>query len=174
MQRWPTALGILIAAGTVLGLSHGSQIASVVAASGFVYLAAAAVDQKGAAWPAFAVTFVLVGLGLAVGEFDPVPWMCIAAAALALFGFIRARWRPLWSLPLQSAAMLVLGSAALLTVRADHLTGGIIVSLALFAHAGWDAWHHRTGRVVATSLAEFCGVLDVLVGLGVLVLTLTM
>ena len=157
----------------MLGVDHGGEIASVVAASGFVYLAAAAVGRPGAAWPAFGVTFVLVGLGLRTG-FDPVPWMCVAALALAVFGAVRAGLRPAWSLPLQSAAMLVLGAAALIAVRADHVTGGIIVSVALFAHAAWDLWHHRTQRVVVRSLAEFCGVLDVLVGIGVLVVTLTM
>ncbi|MEV6692150.1 hypothetical protein AB0M35_11860 [Micromonospora sp. NPDC051196] len=156
----------------MLGIDHGGEIASVVAASGFVYLAAAAVGRPGAAWPAFGVTFVLIGLGLRTA-FDPVLWICVAAGALAAFGALRAGLRPVWSLPMQSAAMLVLAAAALLAVRADHVTGGIIVSVALFAHAAWDVWHHRTQRVVVRSLAEFCGVLDVLVGVGVLVVTLT-
>ncbi len=173
LRRWPAALGVLVAVGTVLGVDHGGQVASVVAASGFVYLAAAATGRPGAAWPAFGVTFVLVGLGLAPTGFDPVPWICVAAVGLAIFGSVRAGWRPAWSLPLQSAAMLALGAAAILAVRADHVTGGIIVSVALFAHAAWDVWHHRTRRVVVRSLAEFCGVLDVLVGVGVLVVTLT-
>ncbi|WP_433528836.1 hypothetical protein ACQPYA_21180 [Micromonospora sp. CA-263727] len=174
LRRWPAALGVLVAVGTLLGISHGGQVASVVAASGFVYLAAAATGRPGAAWPAFGVTFVLVGLGLAPTGFDPVPWICVAAVGLAIFGSVRVGPRPAWSLPLQSVAMLVLGAAALLAVSADHLAGGIIVSVALFAHAAWDAWHHHTGRVVVRSLAEFCGVLDVLVGAGVLVVTLTM
>ncbi|PZG07646.1 hypothetical protein C1I95_30810 [Micromonospora craterilacus] len=173
-QRWPAALGVLVAAGTALGLDYGGQAASVVAASGFVYLAAAATGRPGAAWPAFGVTFVLVGLGLAPTGFDPVPWLCVAALGIAIFGFVRAGWRPAWSLPLQSAAMLALGAAALLALKADHVTGGVIVSVALFGHAAWDVWHHRTGRVVVRSLAEFCGVLDVLLGVGVLVVTLTM
>ncbi|MEU6022976.1 hypothetical protein [Micromonospora sp. NPDC047134] len=173
LRRWPAALGVLVAAGTVLGVEHGGQIASVVAASGFVYLAAAAIGRPGAAWPAFGVTFVLIGLSLRTG-FDAVLWVCVAAAALAVIGLLRAGVRPVWSLPLQSAAMVVLGAAALLAVRADPVIAGVIVSVALFAHAAWDVWHHRTGRVVARSLAEFCCVLDVLVGVGVLVVTLTL
>ncbi|MFI9531284.1 hypothetical protein [Micromonospora rosaria] len=174
LRRWPVALGALVAVGTVLVLHHGGQAASVVAASGFVYLAAAATGRPGAAWAAFGVTFVLVGLGLAPTGFDPVPWICAAALGLAAVGVVRVGLRPAWSLPLQAAAMLVLGAAALLAVRADHVTGGIVVSVALFAHAAWDVWHHRTGRVVPRTLAEFCGVLDVLLGVGVLVVTLTM
>jgi hypothetical protein len=49
----------------------------------------------------------------------------------------------------------------------------VLVSLGLLAHVAWDVYHHRNGRVVARSFAEFCGVLDILVAVGVLVLTLT-
>lgn len=172
-HRWPTALGILIAAGTVFGLSDGRDVASVVAASGFVYLAAAALGKPSAAWPAFGLTFVLGGLGMTFSGFDPVPWMLAGAAALAVFGMATQGWRPVWSLPTQAAAMLVLGATAVVALRVNETAGGVLVSLGLFAHAAWDVYHHRTGRVVARSLAEFCGVLDVLVGAGVLVVTLT-
>ena len=40
-------------------------------------------------------------------------------------------------------------------------------------HAAWDVHHHRTGRVVERSLAEFCAVLDVLVAALVAVVALT-
>jgi hypothetical protein len=42
------------------------------------------------------------------------------------------------------------------------------VSAGLLAHAAWDVYHHRTGRVVVRSMAEFCGVLDTLLALVVL------
>ena len=174
VARWPAAAGIIVAVGTVLGISYGGQLAPVVAASGFVYLAAAAIGHRVAAWPAFGLTFVFVGIGFVIDGFNAVLWICGIAAALAIFGFIREGWRPAWSLPLQTAAMLVLAAAALLSLGSNHLIGGIIISAALFAHAGWDVWHHRTGRVVVPSLAEFCGVLDITAGIGVLVITLTM
>ena len=173
-RRWPSIAGALVAAGTVLGLSYGSQAASVVAASGFVYLAAAATGHRMMAWPAFGVTFVLVGLGLALPGFNAVIWICVAAVPLLVYGVFNAGWLPVWSLPLQAAAMLILAAAALLAVQSGHVVGGIIVSAALFAHAAWDVWHHRTGRVVLGSLSEFCGVLDVVAGAGILALTLTM
>lgn len=44
----------------------------------------------------------------------------------------------------------------------------LLVAAGLFGHAGWDLWHHRTGRVVSRSLAEFCGVLDALLAILVL------
>jgi hypothetical protein len=38
--------------------------------------------------------------------------------------------------------------------------------------AAWDVHHHRTGRVVSRSLAEFCVVLDTLVAVVVAVVAL--
>jgi len=169
---WPAALGVLVAAGTMFGLADARDVAPVLAASGFVYLTAAALGRPGAAWPAFGVTFVLVGVAK-VTDLDPVPWMIGLAAVLTVIGVAAGRGRPAWSLPLQAAAMLVLAAAALLAVRADPTVGGLVVAVGLLAHAGWDAYHHRTRRVVSLTLAEFCMVLDVLLAvlLGVLVLT---
>ncbi|MEL7974381.1 hypothetical protein AAG589_00835 [Isoptericola sp. F-RaC21] len=169
---WPAALGVLVAAGTMYGLADARDVAPVLAASGFVYLAAAALGRPGAAWPAFGVTFVLIGAAK-LTDLDPVPWMLGLAVVLAVVGLVAGRGRPAWSLPLQAAAMLVLAAAALLAVRADPTVGGLVVAVGLLAHAGWDLYHHRTRRVVSLTLAEFCMVLDVLLAvlLGVLVLT---
>jgi len=89
--------------------------------------------------------------------------MLVLAAALFVVGLVARRTRPWWALPLQSVAMLVLGVVAIVATLADATVGGLIVAVALLAHAGWDVYHHRTGRVVDRSLAEFCAVLDVLV-----------
>jgi hypothetical protein len=31
-----------------------------------------------------------------------------------------------------------------------------VVAAGLLGHAAWDVYHHRAGRVVRRSLAEFC------------------
>ncbi|MCK9795911.1 hypothetical protein M1843_19370 [Isoptericola sp. 4D.3] len=163
---WPAALGVLVAAGTMIGLADARDVAPVLAASGFVYVAAAALGRPGAAWAAFGVTFVLIGVAK-VADLDPTPWMIALAVVLAVVGLAAGRGRPPWSLPLQAAAMLVLAAAALLAVRADATVGGLIVAVALLGHAAWDLYHHRTRRVVSLSLAEFCCVLDVLLAVAV-------
>jgi hypothetical protein len=43
-------------------------------------------------------------------------------------------------------------------------------AFALLGHAAWDAHHYLRDRVVARSYAEFCGVLDLLVGAAILVM----
>ncbi|UOQ90511.1 hypothetical protein MUN74_06245 [Agromyces endophyticus] len=159
---WPAALGVLVAAGTAYGLTDARQVAPVVAASGLVYLAAAATGRRWAAWVAFGATFIVIGLAKFT-ELDATFAMLVLAAALFVVGLVGRPTRPWWALPLQSVAMLVLGVVAVVATLADATVGGLIVAVALLAHAGWDVYHHRTGRVVDRSLAEFCAVLDVLV-----------
>ena len=49
----------------------------------------------------------------------------------------------------------------------------ILAGVALAGHAGWDLVHYRRNAVVDRSLAEFCMLLDVPLGLALVVLALT-
>lgn len=69
--------------------------------------------------------------------------------------------------------MLVLGSTAVLAVRLNMTVGGLLLAAALLAHAAWDIHHHRTGRIVDHSFAQFCAVLDILVAAFVAAIALT-
>lgn len=168
-KRWPAALGVLVAAATAYGLTDGRAVAPVVAASGLVYLASAATGRPRAAWVAFGVTIPLIALGKLIGS-DVTPWLLALAAVVLIVGLAGRRARPWWALPLQTAAMLVLGAAALIALQLDANRGGLLVAAALLVHAAWDIHHHRTRRVVVRSLAEFCAVLDVLVAVIVVVI----
>ncbi|GAA4707400.1 hypothetical protein GCM10023215_55390 [Pseudonocardia yuanmonensis] len=170
-RTWPAAAGLAVGVASGLGIVDGAEVAPVVAASGFVYLTAAALGSRVAAWPAFGVSVVLIGVGKAVPGIDPSVWMLALAAVLAVVGLARGRLRPPWGLPLQAAAMLVLGAAALVAAQASPGWSGALVAGALLVHAGWDVHHHRTGRVVVPSMAVFCAVLDT--ALAALVLAVT-
>lgn len=169
---WPTALAVVVTAGTAYGLGDARNAAPVVAASGLVYLAAAATGRRQMAWIGFAVTFVLIGLAKFVG-FDAVPWLLGMAGVLLVVGVVERRARPWWSFPLQAAAMLVLGGIAFIALRSDPMLGGLLVAVALLGHAAWDIYHHRTDRVVNRSLAQFCAVLDILVAALVAIMALS-
>lgn len=67
--------------------------------------------------------------------------------------------------------MLVLGAVALVAAQAQPVVAGVLVAGGLLAHAAWDVHHHRTGRVVVRSMAEFCVVLDTVLAALVLVTT---
>jgi hypothetical protein len=46
-----------------------------------------------------------------------------------------------------------------------------LVAAGLLGHAAWDAYHHRTDRVVVRSLAEFCLVLDTALAVAIVSVT---
>jgi hypothetical protein len=50
--------------------------------------------------------------------------------------------------------------------------GGYLVAAGLLGHATWDAVHWRANRIVSRSFAEWCGVLDLVIGVGLLVVLL--
>jgi cytochrome bd-type quinol oxidase subunit 1 len=66
------------------------------------------------------------------------------------------------------AGMLGFGAIALAALYADTVLGGYLVAAALLGHAVWDAVYLRLDRVVARSYAEFCGVLDLLLGAAII------
>ena len=74
------------------------------------------------------------------------------------------------SLTLQAAGMLTFGATALVAFYVDPDSGGHLVAFAFIGHAAWDAVHYVQNRVVARLYAEFCAVLDPLVGAAILLL----
>jgi hypothetical protein len=107
---------------------------------------------------------------------DPRPLAAWTVLVLPLaylgIGAVRRTLRPRRVLIVQVGGLL----AYLLLVVAATLAGGdvalVLIGSGWLAHAGWDAWHHRRGAVVPRGFAEFCGVLDVVVGLSVLAVAL--
>jgi hypothetical protein len=175
-HRWPTAAGIALAAFVGFGTTGHGDVAPVVTASGFVYLGAAALRRRTAAWPMFFISFVLITIGFSIPGFAPSwsSWSMLGiAAALVAYGLARGAMRPPWGVPLQAGAMVVLAAAAITAVNVGATWAGLLVSAALLAHTAWDVYHHRVERVVARSMAEFCAVLDTLLAFVVLAVTLT-
>ncbi|HTF53915.1 MAG TPA: hypothetical protein VK735_41260 [Pseudonocardia sp.] len=178
-RGWPSAAGIVFAAFVAFGSGTAAgytDVAPVVTASAFVYLGAAALQRRAAAWPMFLVSFVVITIGVTVPGLAPSWsswWMLGIAAVLAAYGLARGALRPPWGVPLQAGAMVVCAAAAITAVNADARWAGLVVSAGLLAHAAWDIYHHRVERVVARSMAEFCAVLDTLLALVVLGVTLT-
>jgi hypothetical protein len=50
--------------------------------------------------------------------------------------------------------------------------GLVLVGVALAGHAVWDVIHYRRNKIVSRSLAEFCMLLDVPLGVGTVVFAL--
>ncbi|HEX2144537.1 MAG TPA: hypothetical protein VHG10_08515, partial [Glycomyces sp.] len=105
LRRWPTAAGIAMAAFVAWGLTSGAELAPILAASGFVYLGAAAIGKRGAAWPMFLLTFVVISAAkLTPFEGAGVGALFGVAVLFTVYGLVRGAARPAEGLPLQGVA----------------------------------------------------------------------
>ena len=174
---WPIAAALTFATFVSLRSSPAAptDIAPVITASGFVYLGAATLQSRAAAWPMFFVSVIVITVGSRISGLDPAwsSWAMLAiAAALTGYGLLRGALRPPWGLPLQSGAMAVFAAAAITAVHVEAVWAGLLVGASLLAHTAWDIYHHRTERVVAQSMSLFCAVLDTFLAVLVLAVTL--
>ncbi len=176
MHRWPTALGIALAALTAFDLEIDagsvSSLSALVVLMALVYVGAAALDRRRASWVVFLAgsAVVVVFLDLLDSAVDASLVLLVAALVFVLVGAVRGQSRKPGGLTLQAAAMLGFGAIALTALYADPDLGAYLVAFALLGHAAWDAYHYLRDRVVARSYAEYCGVLDLLVGWAILVM----
>jgi hypothetical protein len=172
VQWWPTLAGIALAAFVAYDLTSGRDLASILAASGLVYLGAAALQKPSSAWPLFLITFVVITVD-SVGLIDvDATWLLLGLTGLLFaYGLLRGAMAGFEGLPLQMIAMIIVGAAAAVALFVDPTFGAYLVAAGLVAHAGWDAYHHRTNKVVVRSMAEFCFVLDLLLAAAIVVVT---
>jgi hypothetical protein len=171
-HRWPTALGIAVAVLTAFDLQLDAgfvaSLSALVVVMALVYLGSAALDRRWSAW-----VVLLAGLPVA---FFLTPTSGVAAAVVLLFaslvllvlGVGRGQWRRPGGLTLQAAGMLGFGAIALATLYVNTVLGAYLVAAALLSHAVWDAFHYLRDRVVARSYAEFCGIVDLVLGVAIL------
>jgi hypothetical protein len=89
----------------------------------------------------------------------------VAAVWLVAAGCRNARRR---ELVLQASAMAVVVALVVLAQAVPHDEARVLLAAGWVAHGGWDLWHLRRDAVAARSYAQWCGVLDVLVGVQLL------
>jgi hypothetical protein len=172
MHRWPTALGIALAALAAFDVQDGFEFAALTVLMALIYLGAAALDRRWFAW-----VVLLAGLPLAffipsTSEVVPSVVLLVAAPVFLVLGVARGQWQRPGGLPLQTAGMLAFGSTVLVALYAVYPDlGGKLVGIAILGHAAWDAYHYLRNRVVPRSYAEFCAVVDLLLGAAILFMT---
>src|SRR5215212_598771 len=153
MHRWPTALGIAVAALAAFDAQDGLEFAELTVLMALVYLGAAALDRRWAAW-----VMLLAGLPLAffissISGIDPSVVLLVAAPVFLVLGVARGQWQRPDGLPLQTAGMLAFGSTALVALYYVYpdLGGKLVVlpssatppgTLTTICETGW--WCVRT------------------------------
>ena len=171
MHRWPTALGIAVAALAAYDIEDGLEFAALTVLMALVYLGAAALDRRRFAWVVLIAGLAVLTVIPSASEVVPSVGFLVVALVFLVLGVARGLWRRPSGLPLQTAGMLAFGSTVLMALYVEPNLGGKLVAFALIGHAAWDAYHYLRDRVVAGSYAEFCGVLDLLVGAAILFMT---
>jgi len=169
LHRWPSALGL---AAAVLQLAFGGNretVAIVVGAALLCYLGAAALDRRWVAWAAIPGGTVVV----AVSELTGVPWwvgVAVTGLVLVVVGLVIRAPRP--ALTAQTVALLGYGGLAVTALFLAPRVGLVLAGLVLAGHGVWDLVHYRRNQVVSRPLAEFCMLLDVPLGVGVILLAI--
>ena len=172
VHRWPTALGIALAALAAFDLEDGLEFAALTVLMALVYVGAAALDRRWSAWVVLLVGLLPTFFIPSNSGIDPSVVLLLAAAPVFLvLGVARGQLRKPGGLPLQTAGMLAFGSIVLAALYVDPDLGGKLVGIAILGHAAWDAYHFLRNRVVLRSYAEFCAILDLLLGAAILFMT---
>jgi len=130
-------------------------------------------------WPT--LLGALIGV---VGLLDVQPWrpsepttalLPGLAMAYLVWGLVRKQLRRPGVLRLEILGLVIFGGCALLAVVVEPAAGHYIVAAGFMAHAAWDIAHHRdlsrhrSVGVVPRGYAEFCFVLDLLLGAALIV-----
>lgn len=171
LHRWPTALGIAVAALAAFDVDDGREFATLIVLMALVYLGAAALDRRWSAWAVLLAGLLLAFFIPSTSEVVPSVVLLAAALVFLVLGVARGQLRKRGGLALQTAGMLAFGSTALVALYVDPNLGGKLVAIALIGHAAWDAYHFLRNRVVSRSYAEFCAVVDLLLGAAILYMT---
>ncbi|MFB9238799.1 hypothetical protein ACFFWC_25265 [Plantactinospora siamensis] len=168
-HRWPTWLALALAAVTVPDVGDGSELALVLVLAACAYLFMAVTDRVRCTWPVL-VGFVVTVVVLKLLDIDPRPVFVVVTAALAVVGLIGGQLRGAGLRRLQAPAALGFVALGLISAPTHSSIGPYLLAAGLLGHAAWDAVHWRANRIVTRSFSEWCGVLDLTLGLGILVL----
>ena len=170
-HRWPTALGVAVAALSALDLETGLEYAALTVLMAFIHLGAAVFERPWTAWvvlfPGLPLAFVLPSSSWT----DRSVILLVIGAVFLVMGVVRGQRAKPSSFSLQTAGMLVFGSAILVALYVDPGLGGKLVGITILGHGAWDAYHYLRNTVVQRSYAEFYAVVDLLLGAAILFMT---
>lgn len=169
LHRWPSALGLAAAIQSLVTGTARENVAITICVAVLCYLGAAALNRPWVGWAG-----ILGGsLVIAASKIAGLEWWAgfgITALALVVVGLLCRVPRP--PLTAQTIALVGFGGSAVVGLYLAPRVGLALAGMALASHAVWDVIHYRRNQVVPRSLAEFCIVLDVPVGIGAIILAI--
>jgi hypothetical protein len=181
-ERWPTALALIGAAAAILVIvlldREVELFGPLVVMMAGIYLMAYAIGRPASAWLALVVLSTAVSVlqvldGRDVPPVDPAVGMSIVVLLVWLWTLLRRRFTDGATFTMQTAGMVGFGAVTLVCAVLAPRWGILLAGAGFLAHAAWDTYHFRANKVVNRPYAEFCGVVDVVIGLVLIVVALT-
>jgi hypothetical protein len=177
-RRWPTALGLVAAVAAIVLLDHSvEQFGPVVVMMAGIYLMTYALGPPSTVWLSFLALSIVFGVLRALDDLDALPVdpavaITIVVVLLWLWTVLRRRFVDGSTFTLQTAGMVGFGAVTLLCAVVAPRWGLALAGVGFLAHGAWDVYHFATNKVVHRTYAEFCGVVDVVIGPALIVAAL--
>lgn len=172
VRLWPFVLGVVVAVSMPTDDSAAETVAlaNVLLLLPLVYLMVAKAGRRKATWP---VLLLLTGVYVLLRALDVVaPSIVFTGTALAVlvWGALDGEFRDSRVFRIQALGMLAFGALALTALLVDPVLGRHLVAAGWFLHGIWDFAHLRKDAVVSRSYAKWCGTLDLLVAVQLVLL----
>nr|WP_055502373.1 hypothetical protein [Nonomuraea pusilla] len=171
-RRWPAALAVASAVLTAdaAGSTRGvAALAEVLLLLPLLYLVMAKLRRPGLSWLVLAALVVPFVASRALDALAPVAVVAVVAPAVLIWGLLDGQLRRPGPLRVQAVAMAGFAAFAAAGLVLDPTVGRYVLAAGWLLHGVWDFVHLRRESVVSRSYAEWCGGLDVLVGVALLV-----
>jgi hypothetical protein len=177
-ERWPTAVGLVVAAGgvaVILGLDvdeAASDFGPGAAAMMVIYVAAYAIGKPMSAWLAFAGVIAVAALQGVVG-IEGAVGMTVVLGLMWLLALARRRAQEPYWFTVETLGVVVFGGLTIAAFVADARLAGVLAGVGWFTHGAWDSYHFAKDRVVSRTWSELCAVVDIPIGVALIVASIT-
>lgn len=171
LRRWPTGLALAMSALSLGGTDSPEGVASLSQALlllPLLYLVVAKLRRREASWPTLVILIVPFIALRALDVIPPTAVFTTLALIVLLWGAIDGELRRPGAFRVQALGMLGFGALALAGLIVDPDVGRYLVAAGFFFHGVWDFVHLKLDKVVSRSYAEWCGVLDVIIAIELL------
>jgi hypothetical protein len=166
-RRWPTALALVLSALTFDGADSGASVFGLAEALLLLplgYLIVAKLERPRASWPVLMCGLSTIIVLRLLDVIAPAAVLVCIALIVLVWAAVDRQLQRSALFQVQALAMLGFGALALIGLAVDPELGRYLVAAGWFFHGLWDFVHLHMNKVVARSYAEWCGVLDILIG----------
>jgi len=175
-RRWPTLLALVLVAPGLADRPTPETVEALASAMLLLpmwYLVITATGRRSWTWPVLVVGIAAFVLLRMQDRVEPAVVLLATALVAVLWGAMRGGLgRP--SFLLQVSGLVAYGGLALAGLVLAPEVGRYVVAAGWFGHGLWDLAHARADAGVSRSGAEWCGVVDVLIGVQLAVVPLVL